>query len=247
MVGAEVGDHLKVHRRDPAISLGADADPVGLVPAVVGGGQVLTPALDPLDSPAESPGTPGDDRFLRVDIRLAPEATADVGGADMKPPGVDPELPRDVGPDQMRVLGGRPEVDPPAVRFGDHPACLHRNSGDPVVANRSLEHQVGLLEARLEIAALQRPFKALVGPEVGVDQRRALLQSHERVNHDRARFVLDGYVLDHMLDGVAVAADDDSDRDSDTGDPITGKRPPLRLEYFGVRWFPDHRLGLSQV
>ena len=73
-VGGEPGD--------VALGVSAYLHLAYVVASVCGGEEVLLPALDPLDGPAEVLGYHARDHFFGVEVELAAESAANVGGYD---------------------------------------------------------------------------------------------------------------------------------------------------------------------
>ena len=77
-VGADVGVDHRAHAQDAAVGGEAHLDLVGDLARVVGRHEVLAPALDPLDRPAELHGGERHQDVLGIELAAHAEAAADV-------------------------------------------------------------------------------------------------------------------------------------------------------------------------
>ncbi len=205
LVGAEVADQPRPHAGDRAVGLRAHGDVGDLVAAVVGVGHVLGAGLDPLHRPAELAGERAHERLLAVGVELRAEAAADVRRDHAQLVLADPEHAGEDEPGDVRDLGRRVQGDPAAARLGDRAARLDRAPRGPVVHDPVLQHDVGLRERGVDVAAGDRPLVGLVGSELLPDQRRTVLERGLGVDHNGLRVVVDDHLLCRIDDAVLVA------------------------------------------
>ena len=111
----------------------------------------------------------------------------------------------------------------------------------PVVHDPVLEHDVGLRERGVDVAAGDRPLVGLVGAELLPDQRRAVLERRLGVDHDGLRVVVDDHLLCRVDDAVLVGADDDRHRVADALDLAALQRHVVRGVDLHPGRRPDHR------
>ena len=225
------------------------AEPHGgdLVAAVVAGGHVLRAGLDPLDRPARLAGGPGAEHLLAGDLQLGAEAAADLRGDDPHLLLGDPEDHPHEQADEVRDLRGGVHGDRAGLVVGEDAAGLDRRAGDAVVDHPALDDHVGLREARVHVAAAERPLVHLVGAELLVDEVRALVQRGLDVRDDRERVVLDEDVLGGVDRDAAVGAEDDRDGVADVLDDAPGQRPVLGVVDLDALGRPGHRQRGEQV
>ena len=81
--------------------------------------------------------------------------------------------------------------------------------------------------ACVHVAAADRPLVDLVGPELRVDERGAVLERLLGVDDHRQRVVVDEHLLGGVDHGVLVLADHDGDALADVLDLVLGQRPVL--------------------
>ena len=174
-----------------AVALGADLDVVDLVAPVVGDHHALRARLDPLHRAPELARRPRAADLLGVDLQLGAEAAADLGGDHADPVLADAEHDREEQAQEVRHLGRAPDRQLVGAVVGQHAARLDRRAGDAMVDDATLDDDVGLGEAGLEVAAAQRPLAHLVGPELLVDERRSVLERRLGIGDHRQRVVLD--------------------------------------------------------
>ena len=105
----------------------------------------------------------------------------------------------------------------------------------------ALDDVVGLGEAGLEVAAAQRPLAHLVGAELLVHERRAVLERRLGIGDHRQRVVLDDDVLGRVDHAVAVLADDERDGVADVLDLALGQDPVVGRVDLDARRDPRHR------
>ena len=247
LVGADVRDDLRVPGRERAVALGADLDVVDLVTPVVGDHHPLRTRLDPLHRAPELARRPSAADLLGVDIELGTETAPDLRSDHTDPVLADAEQYREEQTQEVRNLGGAPDGQPVAAILGQHPARLDRPTGHAMVDDATLDDDVGLGEAGLEVAAAKRPVAHLVGPELLVDQRRSVLERLLRIGDHRERVVLDDDVLGRVDDRVAVIADHERDRIADVLDLALGQHPVIGGVDLDAGRHPRHRQARLHV
>ena len=101
---------------------------------------------------------------------------------------------------------------------------------------RSLDHDVGLLERRVDVAAGDRPVERDVVRRFGVQLRRARLRRLLRVDDGRQRLVVDVDQVERVVRLVRRLGDDDRDGVADVADDVLGDaRDRAPIFKFGVR------------
>src|SRR2546427_200303 len=88
------------------------------------------------------------------------------------------------------------------------PSAIWARPGWVLLTLRPLHHDLGLGEARVEIAADELPLMNLVSAELVVEDRRSVLERSLRIGHDRERVILDHDLLGGVDDRVAVLPED---------------------------------------
>ena len=224
-----------------AVGLGAHLHVGDLVAALMGDHHVLRPRLDPLHRLAELAGDRGEEDLLAVDLQLRAEPAADLRGDDADLLLVLAEQQRQEEPHEVGDLGRGGEREARAARLGEDAARLDRRAGDAVVDDAPLADDVGLGHHGVHVAAAQRPLVGLVGPEVLVDERRAVLERRLEVGDRGQRLVVDEDVLGRVLHLVAAVADDDGDRVADVVDLADRERPVVEVADLDARRHPGHR------
>ena len=219
---------------------------LNLAARVVRGGQILAAILDPLDGRSDPFNAPGEQRLLCVDVALEAECSADIRDDHPQSMLGPAELLGDEAPGQVRALARSPKGDPIAVPVRNYAAWLHWHARDQVVVDRSLNNDVGLREAGLEITPAQRPFVAAIRTELGV--RKGAVVPHRCLNaDDRIEWlVVDDHGFRRILGGVPVLGDHHRDRRTDTRNAVSRKRPPLGDQDLGARRAPGTWRGLGK-
>ncbi len=188
-------------------------------------------------------GTQGqrDGRALHADAGLTAEAAADVGRDDPQPRVVDVQGLRDQVALGEGRLAGRPERDLPVdVLLCDADVRLERHVLDvrhPVLV---LVDQVGLGPALLHVAlAHLHPVRdirarlgederdALVGAEVGMDERRFGRRAEFRVEHAGQFLVLDLDQLQRLLGQLERVGGDGRDGFAEVADAVEREDAPV--------------------
>ena len=166
-IGADVRLERVLDRHDRAVPPEGDAGRVDLLAVVPRRGEVLAPALDPLDRAAEAQRDGRDEQLLVVDGALRPEPAAHVGREDAHLLGREPEGDGHDVAHEVRVLRGRPDDQVARLRIaeGEHPARLDRHGGDSRVAQLLLDDQIGGGEGPLGVAdRAAHDDRGVVGP-----------------------------------------------------------------------------------
>jgi hypothetical protein len=172
---------------------------------------------------------------------LHAEAAADVRRDDADLVLGDPELAGHEEADQVRVLAREVHGELAGAEVRHAGARLDRRAGRAVVDDPALHHHVGVTPGGVHVAAGDRPLVRLVGPELLVHERRAVLERLLGVDHHGQRVVLDEHLFGRVDDAVLVAADHDRDGLADALDDALGERPRLRCLDLHPRRDPDHR------
>ncbi len=185
-VGTEVGQQLDLEAGDRAVLLRRQRQLLPLVAAVVGHHQRLAAGLGVLHRPAQPAGDRPGDPLLGRGLELAAEAAADVrrDHPDLRlghaRRGGQREA-QDVGD-----LGRRPHGQLLTRRVDHDRAGLHEGRDQPLLAVLPLDHDAvgaGLGDGLLDVAAgaglarVEHPQCGLVGAEVGMRERAALVGS----------------------------------------------------------------------
>ena len=130
--------------------------------------------------------------------------------------------------------------------LGDAAPRLDRATSGTVVDNPALDHDIGVGERLLDVAATHRPFVGRVRAQRLVDER-VVLQRLLDVDDDGQRLVLDEHVLDGIHDDVLVVADDHRDGVADMADAAARQRPALGRLDLDARRRPRHRQRREQI
>ena len=240
-VGAEVADRGALEADDRAVALGADLHVVDLVAPVDRGAHVLRARLGPLDRAADLARDPRRDDLLGEVRDLHAEAAADVGRDHADPVLAHLQLARHEEADQVRVLAREVQRELVAAVVGDAHARLDRGAGRAVVDDPPLDDDLGLGPRLVHVAAADRPLVDLVGPELRVDERGAVLERLLGVDDHGQRVVVDEHLLGRVDDRVLVLADHDGDALADVLDLVLGQRPVLGGLDLDARRHPRHR------
>lgn len=227
-------------RGDLAVAGRADADVVDLVAAVDGHLHVLAARRRPLHGPLELARDVGAQRLFAVDVELGAEAAAHLGRDDPEAVLGDPEHAGKLEAHEMGDLRRGPQRDRTGAEVGHHAARLDRRSGRAVVDDAPLDDDVGLGERLVDVPAAQRPVVDLVGAELLVDERRAVLERGLGVDHHRQRLVVDEHVFRGVDHRVLVLADDDGHGVADVADLPAGQRPVLGRLHLDPGRDPGH-------
>jgi hypothetical protein len=107
--------------------------------------------LDPLDGNPQPLGDRGCNVFFGVDVDLGPEPAADFGSDRADLILAHPHHRRDHRPQDVRVLGRRPDGHRSFARLevGDHPSRLHGVWHEPLVDHALLDDHLGLCEGAI--------------------------------------------------------------------------------------------------
>ena len=100
----------------------------------------------------------------------------------------------------MRDLRRRPERAARRAALGERRARLDRRARGAVVDDAPLDDHVGLGERGVDVAAAERPLVGLVGAELLVHERRAVLERLLGIDDRGQRLVLDDDVLGRVDD-----------------------------------------------
>ena len=116
---------------------------------------MLVAILDPLDRPADELAGKDEAEVLAEGVAFQPEGTADVAGDDAQP--IERKVERrsqlQTYPMGTLVRGVVGELTESVIEVGHGAASLHRNVGDPVLAQRDLDDPVGVGERGVDVAA----------------------------------------------------------------------------------------------
>ena len=139
----------------------------------------------------------------------------------------------------MGNLGRGIYVDTTVDRVGlrDHGPGLDGVRDQTLLDEALLDHHVGLLERVIHVADFQRPEEGRVGPQVLVNQRRALLDGLLHVHDHVEGLIIHVDVFQGVLRRIAVARDHHRHRVAHVVNLVLGNRPVVgHLEVF--RYLP---------
>ena len=156
LVGANIGDDARLQARDGAVALGGEVDVAEEVAAVGGGEEGLGAVLDPLDRGLDQSRKGGGHVLLAVDVDLAAEAAAHLGGDGADLVLAQTHHRRDQGAQDVRVLGRAPDgqVLATGLVLRDHAARFHRVRSEALVQHALRDHHVRLGEGRINSAVI---------------------------------------------------------------------------------------------
>ena len=204
--------HLVGQGGDPAAGVERGGYPMGLLPGVVRGDQMLGAVLCPFDRPAQRPRQPRHQEVLRVELAAHPEPAARVDGVHVDQGLVHPEHGGEQVPVEHRDLGHAEDRQPagPRVRLGQQHAGLQRHAGVPPDLDLGLHHVRRLAERGFGVPVAEGE----IGGDVpGREQaRRAGAGRGGGVEHRRFLIDVDLHQLGGVLGGIGVAGDHDGDR-----------------------------------
>ena len=168
---------------------------------------MLHPVLHELHRPVQRHGVePGQD-VLGINTQLESETTASIG---IRPPQsalVEAQALGQLLADQMRHLGRHVHGELACARlpFGQHGPGLHRQPGDPVDEEPTLDHHVGLGHAAVGVTPTLRVGDQQVGgQDAGVNDRGAGLERREDIGRRGEWFVVDLDELRRVLGHMAT-------------------------------------------
>ena len=225
VVAAAVLDDLGVDDGERAVTLGSELGVRDVVAPVVGGQHLVRARRDPLDRPVELARDEAGEHLLAVDLQLGAEAAADLWRDDADAVLADPELDREHDARDVRDLGRRVQREAVGLPGGEHAARLDRPSGGAVVDDPPLHDDVGLGQARVDVAAADAPLEHGVRVVVVVDGGGAILERRLGIDDDGQRLVLHDDLLGGVDHGVLVGADDRGHALADVADLAAGERP----------------------
>jgi hypothetical protein len=116
-----------------------------------------------------------------------------------------------------------------------------------VVDDARLGQHLGASERRLDVASRQRPLEHLVGAELLVDDRSAVLERLLGIDDRRQRVVVHDHLLGRVDHAVLVAAEHDRDRLADVAHLVASQRPVVGHAHLDPRRYPHHRAGGCHV
>ena len=237
-VGAHVGQQLDPHRRHLAVGVGGQLDVLDLAAALDGGHRGLGPALGPAHrrTPLHRQGAAED--LLGVDVELAAEAAAHRRGHH--PQLVLGDAQHDCGHhlEDVRDLGGGVQRELAAGRRRHRRAApgLHRRRDQALLQVALAHHMGGLRESGVDggsVIAPEAPRVALVGLEVGVDQRRTVGHRVLYLDHRGQRLVVDDDRGRAVGGGVAGVGQDHRHRVAHVLGRAAGYRQMRRVLHVG--------------
>ncbi len=226
---AEIGEHARAQREDPAVLVERELGLIALVAAHVGGREVLAALGAPLHGTAELAHRVAEHRVFVGDARFHPEAAAQIADHDAEGVGLDAE---EVGESLARarrhlVLG----IERPAAVLmdRDRAARLERHRDDALVIER---HARDMRRARERLIDRLRVAEACLGGDVAgrlwPELRRARRDRRGDVDHARQILVLDANQLGRILRLLARLGDDGGDRLADVEAFVLGERRAQR-------------------
>ena len=198
-----------------------DLDGVDLLALLGGGEEVLEAILDPLDRPAQAAGQPADERLLRIEARLGPEAAAHVRRRDHAHPVLGQvEQIGEHGADRVRRLGGVPDGEgvERLVVARDDAAALHRVAAAAHHPEGLAQRVVGGGEGALGLADALDDVGRDVVAQLVVDQRRAGGERGRRGGDDGQGVVLHLDEVARVLGERARLGDHGRDHLADVAD-----------------------------
>ena len=176
------------------------------------GDVVLGALLRPLHRTPEPPGERDGQRLFAVDVELRAEAAADVGGdhPDLRLGDPEHELQREA---QDVRRSASPTTGDVAGRadLREHAARLDRIRDQPRLDVAPGDDDVSRIDRRLHVVRLELPDVALVRLELGVDERRAVVERLLDVRDRRKRLVVDLDELGRILRERTALGDHDGD------------------------------------
>ena len=213
-VAADVVQPAETHAEDGAVLLRGDLPVRDAVGARRRGQEVLVAVLDPLHRDARELRGERDQRHVRIDERLDPEAPADVRRHDEPEPvlgqaehacreRVHDERPHEVRPHRADAVEGVPARDD-AVRLDRRGAVLRELEPLP-------HDDVGLAEGAVRVAVDEPPVVREVRTDGLVQDGRVRLERALGVHHGGQRLVPHLHEIGRVLGDVAALADDDGD------------------------------------
>ena len=212
-----VVDQVTPQRGDRPVVAHGGFELHGLLASLTAGHEMLATILDPPHRPPQLHREPRDEDLFRVDVRLHPEAAADVGGDHVD---IAFEERQHEGEGAARDVGAlRPGVErePPVAELGDAPAGLDRHTA--VTMHRvAAAHHPMRVEDRDDVirgcgTGGRDPHDPVVGPGV-VELGGVIGERRSGRCHHRERIVVHVHELGTILGSVAIPTDHRGDRSS---------------------------------
>ena len=184
-VGAHVGEYVGFESGYVAFGVADYLDVADVVASVRGGEEVFLPALYPLDWPAEVLGNHAGDDLFGVEVELAAEAAAHVGGYDSYLVFGMPGHQGEEQPDEVGYLGGGidGELVGSGVEVGDDAARLHGIGYESLVDDALGDADLGGFDGGVNVSAADFPFEGDVVGGVLVYLGGAVLDGLFHVHH----------------------------------------------------------------
>jgi hypothetical protein len=192
---------------DDAVTPDGGAERELLAPRVARRDEVLGSVLDPANGPTEAQREQGDQHILGVDVRLHPEAPADVRAVDRdllewKPEQLCQHPLEDVG-----GLRRVPDRHAAGLGRGDDSPRLERSRGDSRNPEHTLEDDVGRGERGLDTAAIEIMLEEDIGAR-RVDRLGSVCERLVDRSENRELLVVDRDSFTGVFRLVAVGRND---------------------------------------
>ena len=173
-----------------------------------------------------------DEALLAREVLLVAEAAAHVGRDHAHRLLVEPARLRDDGAQLVRLLVRREHLQHTGrgVERGLRAVALQRQRGDAVVREAQ---PARVRRGRERVGERRRQHgepEELVGPPLGIQERRSGAERGERIDHDGQRIVVDDDQLQRVLRDRAAGRDDRRDRLPDEPHPVAREHSPLERD-----------------
>ena len=224
-VGTDVGADDGADGEDAAVAVEADLDLVGDLAGVVGGHEVLAPALDPLHRPPQLERGQRHQDVLRVQLTAHAEAAADVDLGEPQRARREAEDRRQDRAVDVDALGGADQVQLAPARVGRHghePARLQRGGRLPRVVEALADDHGGAGQRGVGVAHPHGDGGDVVGVGAVEQPGRAGGEGGGHRGAGRPRLVDGVDQLGGVAGDVRIVGDDEGDRLAHVADDGAG-------------------------